>query len=344
MKFVLPHGGYGLGNDLIPWAKAYIISQELGAILLHPAWGNNPRRYSKYFRTSCLDHQWYRVLVHTMPRLRFDEKDFRRIGVNDFAEASKIFGQEQQLYSRKHYILEITGFWGAFRGLETAKDFVLSCLLNTAFTQENLFIINKRLTREKLTIGIHVRLGDFYPAGTVDYCGAEQVSIPLQWYCDICDQLDAHFGEERLQIVVCSDGLRNQLLPLIERNNVFFVSELGNSDISDLIALINADLLVCSISSYSMWAAFLSQSSYIWYLPNLVETDSGLANRFIRSLGIQSSHICLSSSMSARGIALGNKQLLPEYLLAHLELLAGKKSPWCDLVRGGSVILPIIDY
>ena len=38
IKLVLPHGGYGLGNDLVPWAKAYILSNELGARLLHPAW------------------------------------------------------------------------------------------------------------------------------------------------------------------------------------------------------------------------------------------------------------------------------------------------------------------
>ena len=337
MKFILPHGGYGLGNDLIPWAKAFILARELGAKLLHPAWGNNPRKYYKYFQTSRFDYQWYRILRRTLPRLRFCEEDYRRIGINEFSESSRIFGQENDMSLRSHYILEITGFWGAFGGLETAKDFILSRLMSTAFTQENLFAINKRLSRKKLTIGVHIRLGDFRPAGTVDYQGAEQASLPIDWYCGICDQLEAFFGPENLQFVVCSDGERTQLMPLLKRKSVLFTSELPNSDISDLLALIYVDLLICSVSSYSMWAAFLSRSSYIWYRPNLVENRTILQNKFIRSLGIHSSNeINPQNKEPGRSIAIGIGDLLPEHLLSYLKCILRKKKKY-HLVRDGEI-------
>ena len=100
MRLVMPHGGYGLGNDLIPWAKGYILSGELGAKLLHPAWGNNPRQYWRYFGTSRWDWQWYRVLVRAFPRYVFSEEIYREAGENDFEKACKYFAEKHDLYSK----------------------------------------------------------------------------------------------------------------------------------------------------------------------------------------------------------------------------------------------------
>jgi len=40
-----------------------------------------------------------------------------------------------------------------------------------------------------------------------------------------------------------------------------------------MLALADADLLVCSVSSYSAWAAFLSNTPYLWFEPNLQQMD-----------------------------------------------------------------------
>lgn len=337
IKIILPHGGYGLGNDLIPWAKAYILAQELGAKLLHPAWGNNSRKYYKYFRTFRYDYQLYRVLRRTLPRYRFTEEDYRDIGINDFSEASKVFASEYGLHRKKNYIVEVTGFWGGLSGLETAKDYVLSSLLNTAHTQRNLFAINKAIHRDKLTIGLHVRLGDFFQAGKeFVYSGVERTSIPIEWYCSVCDSIETSLGAENVQFVICSDGHRDALSRLVDRDTTIFLSEMPNSDISDLIALIKADILICSISSYSMWAAFLSKSPYIWYRPNLVKSDDALVNRFIRSLGVYPLKQAAGNLVTGRGVALDLTDPLPDYLLANLRILLVNKLVRHDLVRGGS--------
>ena len=45
----------GLGNELIPWAKAFIAAEELQIKFLPPALGLNDRRYYEYFGTSRFD-------------------------------------------------------------------------------------------------------------------------------------------------------------------------------------------------------------------------------------------------------------------------------------------------
>lgn len=337
MKVVLPHGGYGLGNDLIPWAKAYILSMEADARLLHPAWGNNPRQYYKYFRTFRGDYQLYRAVVKVLPRLRFTEEDYRQIGVNDFAEAARIFVEEHGLRLKKRYILQITGFWGAFSGLESARAFILSRLYNTAHTHRNLYAIAKRLSANRLTIGLHVRLGDFRPPGSYEYAGMEQVSIPLDWFCGIRDQLEQRFGKESLQFIICSDGNISALEQLLNRSNAILASAYPNSDISDLLLLHGADLLVCSISSYSMWAAFLSQAPYIWYRPNLLNDGARLSNRFIKSLGIYPPNEMAAQPAPGRGIAVGPANSISKELLDYLEMTLRNRASASDLVRGGAL-------
>ena len=50
--------GYGLGNELIPWARALLAAQLLGAHFLPPAFGLNRRRYWRHFGTPRYD--WLR--------------------------------------------------------------------------------------------------------------------------------------------------------------------------------------------------------------------------------------------------------------------------------------------
>lgn len=112
MKLIHPHGGYGLGNELFVWGKGFVLSQALKAILLHPAWGNNPRRYHRYFRTSRFDYLCYRMLLRSATRYRFTEADYRRYGANDFVASTRAFIDQHDLRQKTHYIVEVTGFWG----------------------------------------------------------------------------------------------------------------------------------------------------------------------------------------------------------------------------------------
>jgi hypothetical protein len=149
--------------------------------------------------------------------------------------------------------------------------------------------------------------------------------------------LEDALGPENVQFVICSDGKPDQLQGLVDRNNAVFASGLPNSDVSDLLALINTDMLICSISSFSMWAAFLSRAPYVWYRPNLIIAEGGLANRFIQSLGIHASSKDLNKSTAGRGVALSIGDPIPGDLLDHLRILLINKMSDRDIVKGGAI-------
>lgn len=283
----MPHGGYGLGNDLIPWAKGYILASQLNAYLLHPAWGNNRRGYARYFRTGRFDWQGYRLLARSLPKLAFTEHDYRASGQNDFCKACALFINKNQLLNWRHYIVTITGLWGAFSGIKAARHFVMAQLLTTNYTQKNLIQLMRRLEPTKLTVGIHVRLGDFRTAASdQDLQGAVNTRLPMAWYRHICALLTAAVGEDRLQFLIASDGSRAEVRELLDEFPSIFSSELPNSDCSDLIALSEADLLICSLSTFSAWAAFISHAPYIWSSPNLSPLGRNcVVNKAVRAFG-----------------------------------------------------------
>lgn len=340
MRLVMPHGGYGLGNDLIPWAKGYILSRELGAKLLHPAWGNNPRRYWRYFGTSRLDWQWYRILVRTLPCYAFSEDIYRDFGENDFEKACKRFAEKNNLYDKRAYIITITGHWGAFSGIETAKHFVREVLYSTKYTRDNLHWIERRKDREKLSVAVHVRRGDFSPPSFAnDYEGVLNKGLPVSWFTNICNALVAAFGKDNLQFLVASDSSPEDLRELLDTYPSLFISDLKHSDVSDLIAMSEADLLICSLSTYSMWAAFLSEEPYLWFAPQLNRTQTGLSHNWVRGLGIfRDSHAtrCRVLGMP-RGIPVGIGGELPDSLLSYFSQKLSMRKSETDLVRGGVI-------
>ena len=54
--------------------------------------------------------------------------------------------------------------WGP-QTVYKAKEYILKRLLNTAYTLDNLSIVNSSLELGRITVGVHIRLGDFYEIG-----------------------------------------------------------------------------------------------------------------------------------------------------------------------------------
>ncbi|HEV7814426.1 MAG TPA: hypothetical protein VGP06_04910, partial [Janthinobacterium sp.] len=79
--------GAGLGNELFPWAKAFLASQALGSRMAHPAWGLNPRNYRRDFGTARLDWLQHALLRQALPAVRFDEAAYLSTGKEDYQDA-----------------------------------------------------------------------------------------------------------------------------------------------------------------------------------------------------------------------------------------------------------------
>lgn len=349
MKFCIPRvsgRGAGLGNELIPWAKAFIASQELNAHLMHPAWGLNKRGYRKYFGTSRLDWLFPMVLEKVLPTYTLTELEYRESGKLDFADAIRVFEKKYNLTQKSSYVLYLEGMWGGYESLRRSREFLLSELQATNFTQSNLYELSGRFDSSKLQVAVHMRLGDFEPAfKEKDYRGKFNTSLPIEWYSNICRKLQSEFGD-RITFLLFSDGGVADLVEFIAEFNPVTTLHQSNADCSDLLAMAKADLLVCSVSSYSMWAAFLSDRPYVWFKPNLQQHGDYLSiwgHELAQSQSDGLTAINLEKLRNldlvevSRGVPLDFDEAVPESFLSMLHKQLAMKSPSSDLIRYGVI-------
>jgi hypothetical protein len=278
LRFCLPRvrtQGYGLGNELVPWARAFLASQVLEARLLPPAFGLNRRSYWRDFRCPPDDWIYNRALERLLPVVRFTEADYLAHGGGDVVPALRSFAAAHRLYQRSMYVLVTEGLWGGYYHVQAAREFVRSTLYRSRYAAANLLRLRDRIDPDKVLVGMHVRLGDFQPAGAVDaYNRAPNVSLPLEWFHNVAVSLRRALGNE-VQLLLVSDGTQEQLRPLLDLVPCITTGDLPNGDCSDALALADADLLICSASTYSTLAAFLSESPCVFFAPSLYRHPEG---------------------------------------------------------------------
>jgi hypothetical protein len=261
--------GYGLGNELLPWARAFVASQVLNAKLLPPAFGMNRRGYWRHFFISPDDWIYRRAIERLLPVVEFAESDYLAHGGGDVVQALGSFADQHRLKHRHGYVLVTEGLWGGFRHVEAAREFIRATLYRSRFAPANLLSLYQRLDRRKIIVAMHVRLGDFVPAVAVDeYRRVANASLPIEWFCNVATSLREHFAED-WQLLLITDGTPEQLAPLTTAFACVTTTDMTDNDCSDILALAGADLLVCSASTFSSLGAFLSDSPYLWFAPSL---------------------------------------------------------------------------
>ena len=276
------------------------------------------------------------------PTFFFGEDQFHSIGHHDFRLAARIFSEQKGLNQRKHYVVNITGLWGAFSGLEHARHFLLSRLLNTRYTVENLATISSWLSPHRLRVGVHIRRGDFSPPFSWDYAGAVNMAWPDQWYLSIMRQICAEFGADQVDFVICSNGSKSELEPFKISDNVHLSSQLPYSDISDLLSLSECDLILPSMSTFSFWACFFSSALNLWMKENLVVAGHhSFRCPFLDSLlPVITPELCVASlthTSHQRSFAIGIDQPLPGGFLNRLTDIFDLRNSTSNLVSNRQV-------
>ena len=345
----MPLGGReGLGNEMFAWGKAYIASRALDLTLLPPAFGPNPRGYWRYFRKSRFDWVVHRGLRAALPKIVFTEAEFRKREELGFAGALQAFAKENRLYRRQPFLLCLEGMWGGFQAVNPARDYLLSQLLSARWTLSNLFALDQRLPIGSLTIGFHIRRGDFRTEPHRELCGKWNCAIPLDWYVAIARNLRRQFGS-CVTFLVISDASNECLAPFGSEISCLFTSDQHNRDISDLLALARCDLIVCSVSSYSMWAAFFSCGRYVWLAPHLTVQDKFAsiwgherAQQLPHGQTIQARETVealarAGQTITAKGVPVGWDGVLSDELLRWLEQRMSLRRRETDLLRYGVV-------
>lgn len=347
MKFCIPkvYGrGAGLGNELFPWAKAFIAGQELGARVLQPAWGLNRRPYYRYFGTSRVDWLLHRTLGTVLPAYAFTESDYRATGETDYGRAMRKFAEKTGLMHRKAWVLFTEGMWGGYHALRSARPFVLGALQRGRGVDDNLYDLAQRQIADHLVVAVHVRLGDFAQADReMTYRGRFNVAVPLHWYRQVCRHLASDL-DGKVTFELFSDGSPAALAPFVEEFQPLTTWHQSDTVCSDLLAMAQADALVCSLSSFSLWAAFLSERPYLWFEPQL-QVHGRHRSLWGHEPGQQGpdgvTARCLAEALRGginslpRGMPVGPDGSLPDPLITHLRTLQKLKAPATDLVAYG---------
>jgi hypothetical protein len=348
LRFCIPRvrkRGYGLGNELVPWARAFIAAELLDARLLPPAFGLNRRGYWRHFHTLPDDWIYQRVMQKVLPVVEFKENDFVAHGGVDAVSALTRFIEARGLKGRSGFAFVTEGLWGGYAHIAPARDFVHSTLYRSRFAARNLLRLHQRLDPGRIRVGMHVRLGDFVAPTALDaYRRTANASLPIDWYCNVAEQLQRSFADD-WQLLLVSDGTQEQLQPLLRRYPCVITADIPDGDCSDALALAGADLIVCSASSYSSLAAFLSESPYIWFADNLHEhaegcysihgTQSNSASQQQRIAQALDYFHSLPELSRARGIAVGADGEIPQPVLEWAALRRDQRRWQLDLVRGG---------
>ena len=352
MKFVVAKRcnilGSGLGNEMIPWAKGYIASQILGARLIGPSWGLNGRRYYRNFGTSRLDFIAEEI-IRRLPHHDFTDEDFDAMGTDDFAEAFSKWSQAKGLLKRGNFVVVVDSMYWGYPAVRSAREFLRMQLLKSKGVAEHVFSVTSKQDSTKLQVAVHLRLGSDFSKTSVgeNIRGKANVQIPLEWYISVCNEIRTALDgncEFRIYSDIRSDGFRQ----MVELFNPGQEELAGLTECSDLVLMSLADLRVCSVSSYSTAACFLSKGPYIWYeaaleyergfysspfkMPGIRRTLTQSHEKIIEGLGSRS-----ENSESFRGWPIASSSGLPSGLAAQLRRTVDQKQKACDLLHYGVV-------
>lgn len=345
--------GAGLGNELFPWAKAFLASEALGASMAHPAWGLNQRHYHRDFGTARLDWLQQGLVKLALPTVRFDEQAYRATGQDDYQQAVAAFAAEHQLSRRRHFVFAAGGMWGGFHAIRKARVFVLSELLKARRAVANVHALLGAAAAGKALVAVHIRRGDFQnvdPAG--DFRGRFNAALPLEWYLSTCASIKRSCGDE-VQFLLLTDASADEVQPFIAAFRPLTTFHLRQTACSDLLLMAFADSIVCSVSSYSMWGAFLSNAPYIWCAQNLQDHEgygslwghepaqSGASGTTALNLArLRNAAADCSEASGGRGVPVGFAGAVPASFCDRLLRTMRERAPEKDLIFYGAVRLP----
>ncbi len=255
--------GEGLGNEILPWAKGWLASQVLGAHLVGPSWGLNKRRYYRNFGTSRLDVLLEDILAR-LPHHAFTAADYYASGESSFDEAVRKYALAYGLLDKPSFVLTVDGMYGGYHAIRNARPFLLSQLLTSRDALRNAYRVASQLDRTRLFIAVHMRFGADFQSQSDNPQGRFNFLIPAEWYLSACQALRDELGD-LVQFHFFTDRGGPAFDEAVRRFNPGQTRQPGLTECSDLILMSQADLLICSLSSYSLTAAFLSGGLYLWY-------------------------------------------------------------------------------
>ena len=247
----------GLGNMLFPWARSEVFRRDKQCPALWPTWT-----------------QWARI----GPWLR-REKD-KRLYRHVFSSSGYISGLRKaallttqrripeavingdDLHQADGGIVEFRGMEGHFEPFAKESVFIRQRLEGMA-QQWVKQIVSTEWPVGRSFIAVHIRRGDFQPWDPQKTSTRfMSMQLPVDWYESAILRAKAIVGHD-VETLVFTDGDGRGLESLLSQPHTRLASD--SAAVCHLLGMVNARAIVGSASSFSMWAAFLSNTPAIWF-------------------------------------------------------------------------------
>jgi hypothetical protein len=247
-------GGGGLGNCFYTYFHAVTLAEQFNARIIAPPWPSiklgpllrgepSKRFYWRMFKP-------YPGDIHGLGKLVTLVRRYKKRTVVEVDGSSR-----PALLSGALNV--VTCLKWTFQGLHPYRDLIRRRLLG---------ILNDPVPPDHCWgrgefIAVHVRLGDFYKVEDpkLVVSAPHGTRFPIIWYVNVAQALRSRYPN--MPILVFSDGKIEELQPLLEVGARLYRS---GSDMTDLLQMSAASILVGSNSTYSRWAAFLGNMPSIW--------------------------------------------------------------------------------
>jgi hypothetical protein len=278
-------GQNGFGNEFLNVAKALVCAKEMGARFLKPRW---PAPYEQLL-TGEFNEQ--NLLRHRLRFLRYrlthrpieiDQPFCERMQEVSITDGVRRYLREQGIAPRANILLRFTyfpqvrltpGMGCVIHQMDYLKEVLLRNPAIAHEVEERL----RRLGRDRLSVGVHIRRGDFLPEiplgvrwpigtnGLDEWCNR----VPIAWFRQMCSLLRQTFGD-RVQFFLASNGSDAEVTEFEREfscSRGIGTEERTPRDVVDLLTLAGTDLMIASPSWFSLWALSFSNRPFLWYDP-----------------------------------------------------------------------------
>ena len=231
--------GPGLGNLLFPIARAIIGQRCIGGGLVLPTmrqikvgtvlrWERDRRVYGDIFKHRNANElgSWLRAKM--LPAVR-----------------------ENEASGQPHGAILYQGMANQFHDLAGYSDIIAQFLKKRSRIP---------IRCERYDVAMHVRLGDFGAAET----GAanKNARIPLEWYRNALAVARERLGQQKVRGVLFTDESPTRVIEALKLEG--FIPEPYGNALTAMMALANANVLIGSRSTFSLWGRYLGNGSAIW--------------------------------------------------------------------------------
>ena len=249
----------GLGNMLIPWARAEAFAHQTNLPILAPIWSRP--KIGPILRREA-DTRLYLG--------QFSNKDYitgpKRWHI--LATAQRITPEQAQQElagetnpgTNKPALVVFSGYDGWFNPpLLQNRQHVADKLWNIVTPKVRAMIDEHN---DKHTIGVHVRRGDFKIVQQMK--SAELWAIPDEWFVSTINAVRKHINDPDAQALVFSDAPDQELTELLSAHNVRRAKPAPA--IADILRLSKSPIFIpTGMSSFSGWAAYIGNMPTIWH-------------------------------------------------------------------------------